>query len=339
MAQLPNTFDTFDSGRNRETLADLIDMITPEETPLYSMLSKEKVEGVHPEWNQDSLATPKLDNYRVQGDTYSYNGITATNKVGNYTQIMMKEFIVAETQEAVRKAGPKSDFAREKAKKGVELRTDIEVTLAANQASTAGSSTVPARLGGLRAWIASNDSLGSGGASGGFNTTTRVVDVATNGTKRAFTKALLDANIQAAYNAGGSPNTLMVSPYIKTVFSTFMSDANVALQRRMATDGKQQRILAAADEYQSDFGLVSVVPNRQWARYDAVNGSTLTRTAFLLESDKLAVGVLRGIQEDKDVAKTSDAKPGVLKCEVTLIVKNEAALGAICDLNGLTSST
>ncbi len=96
-----------------------------------------------------------------------------------------------------------------------------------------------------------------------------MVDAATNGTQRAFTKAILDAVILSTYNAGGMPRTLMVSPYVKTVFSTFMADANVAEQRFATPSKGQTTIVAAADMYLSDFGTISVVPNRQMARAGA----------------------------------------------------------------------
>lgn len=247
MTAITNTFVTSNSNRNREVLSDMISMITPEETPLVSLIGKEKVDGVNPRWNLDSLATPSTTNARPQGDQYSYSAITATSKVGNHTQIMMKEFIVAKTQEVVSKAGPKSDFNREKLKKGVELRTDIEATIALNQASVAASGATAGKLGGLRAWLATNDSLGATGASGGYNSGTGVVDAATNGTQRTFTKTLLDDNIQSVYQAGGNPSVLMVSPYLKRVFSTFMSDANVAAQRTQISGKKQATIYGAAD--------------------------------------------------------------------------------------------
>ena len=97
-----------------------------------------------------------------------------------------------------------------------------------NNASVAGSTTVARRSGGFRAWLASNDDLGAGGSSGGFNSGTGVVDAATNGTQRTFTKTLLDNAIEATYKSGGNPTVLMLAPYAKRVFSTFMSDANVA---------------------------------------------------------------------------------------------------------------
>src|SRR4051812_19978197 len=246
MAAITNTFTSNSSVRNRETLSDLISLITPEETPFLSLIGSESVDGVKPEWNLDALATPSLTNKQAQGEQFTYAAITPTTRVANYTQIFRKDFIVSNTQEAVSKAGPKSDFNREKLKKGMELKTDIEVTAVFNQASVAPSGATAGQMGGLRAWVATNDLMGGSGASGGFSG--GLVTVATNGTQRAFTKALMDAGIQAAYNAGGNPSTLMVSPYLKTVFSTFMSDANVVANRGKVEGKSQARIYAAADE-------------------------------------------------------------------------------------------
>lgn len=333
MAAITNTYTTNSSVRNRETLSDMISLITADETPMLSLIGEESVDGVKPEWNIDALATPSVSNKYAQGDQYTYAAITPTTRVGNYTQILRKDFIVSKTEEVVSKAGPKSDFNREMLKKGKELRIDIEATIVNNQASVAPSGATAGQLGGLRAWLTTNDSMGSSGASGGYSS--GLVTVATNGTQRAFTKALLDDNIQATYVAGGNPTTLMVSPYNKKVFSSFMSDSSVA-QNRGKVEGKDQmRLYAAADEYLSDFGLITVVPNRQWARF----GAGLARNAFLIEPGKLALGVLRPIAQDKDVATNADAKAGVLITESTLIVKNEAALGVIADLFGLTAST
>ncbi len=335
MAQLNNTFDSFDSIGNREDLSDVISLITPEETPFYSMAGDATAEAKKTEWQLDTLATPSTTNYRVEGDTYSFNAITATTRVGNYCQIMMKENIVAETQEAINKAGRKSERAYQKVKRLAELKTDMEATFLSNQASVAGDASTPSKMGGLRAWLASNDSLGSSGASGGYNTSTGVVDAATNGTQRTFTKAILDTIIESAYNSGGSPKVLMVSPYIKRVFSTFMSDSNVSAFRTPLSGKSQGTIVAAADEYLSDFGIMTVTPNRQLARV----GATAARNAYALDFSKVKKAWLRRIKEDKEVAKTADGLPLVIKGELTLKVENEAALAVAADLYGMTAST
>ncbi len=336
MAQPSNTFETYDAVGNRETLADQIYLITPDETPFLSMIGKKSVDGVHPEWQTDTLATPDQNNNQPEGNDWVFQNIAPTNRVGNYCQISDKRISISGTQDVVSKAGRRSELAREIAKKGQELKTDMEVILISNQASSAGSGDAVSnrKLGGLRAWIATNDSLGSGGASGGFNTSTGLVDAATNGTQRAFTKTLLDGAISSAYVAGGNPTTLMLSPYAKTVFSTFMSDTNVAQQRFAAKSSGQTTIVAAADMYLSDFGVLSVVPNRQMARA----GASIARNAFLLDPSMAKLGTLRDIRRE-DPAKTGDQEKKVLLVEYTLVVNNEAAQAVVADIFGMTASS
>jgi hypothetical protein len=339
MAQVANTYETYDvgaAGGNREELADRIYQITPEETPFISLIGRKPVVSTHPEWLLDTLASVDVDNNQPEGNDWSYDAITPPTRVGNYTQISDKKIIISRTQDKTSKAGRKSELAREVAKKGVELRIDMESIVLGNQASTAGSGNgaTNRKLGAFRAWLATNDSFGAGGASGGFNTSTSVVDAATNGSQRAFTKAILDAVILSSYNAGGSPKTLMLSPYVKTVFSTFMSDSNVALQRFAANGKGQTTIVAAADMYLSDFGTISVVPNRQMARA----GATVARNAFLIDPKMVSLGVFDDIQLVKP-AKTGDAEKRVLVTEYTLLVSNEAAHGVAADLYGMSATT
>jgi hypothetical protein len=336
MSQVSNTYETFDAVGIRETLANTISMITPEETPFLSAIGKRSIDGTHPEWQTDTLSTPDTDNNQPEGNEWTYQAITPTTRVGNYTQISDKRIVISGTLEEVLKAGRTSEVARELRKKGVELKTDQEVIMISNQASSAGSANAAAnrKSGGLRAWISTNDQLGGSGASGGFNSSTGIVDAATNGTQRAFTKALLDAAISAAYTSGGNPDMLMVSPYVKTVFSTFMSDANVAPQRYETPRRGQTTIVAAAETYLSDFGTVNVVPNRQMARA----GASIARNAFLLDTDKLHQGVLRPIRMVTS-AKTGDNEKRVILTEWTLIVDNEASQAVVADIFGMTAST
>jgi hypothetical protein len=336
MAQVTNTYETYDvaaAGGNREELADKIYQITPEETPFLSLIGRKPVKTVHPEWLIDTLGAIDLTNNQPEGNDWTFDALSPPARVGNYTQISDKRIIISRTQDKTDKAGRKSELAREIAKKGVELRCDMEAICLSNQASLAGSGNgaTNRKLGGFRAWLATNDNIS--GSSGGFNTSTGVVDAATNGTQRAFTKALLDATILSTHNAGGNLKTLMVSPYAKTVFSTFMSDANVAEQRYPTNKTGQTTIIAAADMYMSDFGPVSVVPNRQMARA----GATVARNAFLVDSRMVSLGVFDDISLEKP-AKTGDAEKRVLVTEYTLLVNNEAAHGVIADIFGMTAS-
>lgn len=344
MAQYTNAYSTYDSNRIRETFSDTIADITATETPLHSNIKKEKCDGTTPEWSIDELATPNLANAQVQGFTYSFDATSPTTKISNKTQIFQKSFVVTNTNEVVRKAGPKKDWNRQKARKMLELRIDIECALANNNATVAGGNSTAPEMAGLRSWIATNDSLGSGGASGGWNSGTSIVDAATNGTQRAFTKTLLDDVIEDVFNEGGNPKIIMGSPYIKRVFTSQLMNGTGIAQHRTNVGSGHARAIGSVDEYQSDFGLLSFVPNRQWTRYDVAadggNGTgTLTRNVFVLDPDMLSVMTLRPIQEDKDITANADAKPGQLVAECTLCVKNEAGQGVVADCYGLTSSS
>jgi len=337
MSQVTNTFETYDAVGNREELSDKIHQITPEETPFISLIGRKSVVSTHPEWQTDELATPVTDNASIEGDDWSFDASTPTTRVGNYTQISDKTFIVSRNQDKTSKAGRKSEVARYTGRKGVELRTDMEVQLLSNTASNAGAGDGATKRisGGFRSWLSSNDALGGGGgASGGFNSTTGVVDAATNGTQRAFTKALLDSVILDTYNGGGNPSVLMVSPYVKTVFSGFINSSGTAEFRYAANKSKKNTIIAAADVYLSDFGEISVVPNRQMARA----GAAVARNAFLIDPKMVSLGEFQPIKLEKP-AKTGDATKRVLLCEYTLCVHNEKAHGVIADIYGLTASS
>lgn len=336
MAQASSTFETLDAVGNRETLADAIYMTTPDKTPFLRLVKRKPVDGTKPEWQTDSLRTPSTSNNAPEGNEWEFNPVTATVRVSNYCQISEEGFTISATQEVVKKAGRTSEVARETRKAGQVLKTDMEVTCLSNQASSAGSDNGATNrtLGGLRAWIATNDQLGSGGASGGFNTSTRVVDAATNGTQRAFTKALMDTAIEGAVNSGGDPTIIMGSNYNKRVFSTFMSDSNVAAQRTMAPKSDQTVINGAADAYVSDFGLMTFIPNIQMTRA----GAAVARNVFILDPSMLNVGILRDI-DTHDVAVTGDSIKKMLNVEYTLLVNNESGQACVADTFGLTAST
>ena len=337
MAQLTNTFETYDMPNSvKEEVADKIELITPEETPMTSLIGRKPVKTVHPEWLIDELAATDIDNNRPEGAEWNYDAITEPARVGTYAQISDKRLVISRTADETDKHGRKKELARAVAKKGVELRIDREVIVLSNQASNAGSGdgATNRRTGGLRAWLATNDQLGGGGSSGGFNTSTKVVDAATVGSLAAWTKAMLDTAILQAYAAGGNPTICMVSPYNKQVFSTFMDDANVAAPRTEYSRSKKNAILAAADIYVSDFGTIDVVPNRQMARH----GATIARNIFLVDPEMVHLGIFHDISIE-DGAKTGDATKKVLVTEWALIMPNEKAHACIADVYGMSAST
>lgn len=333
MAQVANTFETYDAVGNREELSDKIYQITPEETPFLSLVGRKSVSSTNPEWQTDTLGSIDTDNNQPEGNDWTYDAISPTTRVGNYTQISEKSLVISRTQENTSKAGRKSELAREVAKKGVELRIDMEAILLSNQGSSAGSGDAATnrKAGTLRAWLSTNDDLGSGGGSGGASGST--ITAAGNGTQRAFTKALLDSVMLSTTNAGGKPRVAMMSNYVKTVASRFLDDADVVSLRKDVKSGAAE-IVGAADSYLTDFGLITFVPNTQMTRA----GAAVARNVYLLDKSMVTVGIFDDIQIHKP-AKTGDAEKRVLNVEYTLIVNNEAAHGVVADVYGLSASS
>lgn len=313
------TYQTYTAVGQREDLSDVIYNISPTDTPFMSSIGKTKATAVYHEWQTDSLAAASLSNAAVEGADATSATMAPTARAGNRTQIFQKTVQIAGTLNAVDKAGRKSEKAYQLAKASSEIKRDMELTLLSNQVAAAGNSSTARTLGGLQAWLATNGDFGTSGVAGASGTTAR-----TDGTDRTFTEDILKVVVKEVYAAGGNPKVLMVNPAHKQVVSAF---AGIAAQRYMAPSNEATTIIGAADVYLSDFGTMSVVPNRFMNATNACD-----ETAFVLDPDMLAVAYLRPFATN-ELAKTGDSEKTQLIAEATLEVKNEAACGIIADLS------
>jgi hypothetical protein len=327
MAAVSNTVLTSAAIGNREELDDYVAMITPTDTPIYTMAGKAKCDSKHPEWEFESLDTPGA-NAQPEGNEFTFAAVSAPTRVGARTQIFTKTFSFSGTQQAVDNAGNAEKRAHELMKKGKALKKDIEFAIVSNTAST---NNDPRNLGSLPSWLTTNVSRNSG-SNGGFSGSDTVAE--STGTLRAWTKALTDTVLQSIYNSGGNITTSVASPYNKGVFATFMSDTNVANQRHPVAAGEKITIIGTADIYESPWGPVNVVPNRVMA-----GSATVARRVYFLDPEYIKWLNLRPIQEVPDIATTGDRESGVVLGEGTLKIVNEAALGVVADVFGLTAST
>ncbi len=287
------TYQTYTSIGNREDLSDVIYNISPTETPFMSSIGKTKATATYHEWQTDSLAAAAA-NAVVEGDTASDITISPTTRVGNRTQISSKTIKISGTMEAINKAGRKSEKAYQLAKVSAEIKRDMEKALLSNTAASAGNATTARTLGGLQTWLNSNYVGGTNGTAGSLGTTARV-----SGTDAAFTETMLKTAVKSAFTNGGNPTVLMTTPTQKVNVSAF---TGVAAQRYMATGDKPTTIIGAADIYLSDFGTLSVVPNRFMTADSGDSGEQ----AFVLDPEYAAVAYLRPFQTN-ELAKSGDA--------------------------------
>jgi hypothetical protein len=319
MTIISNTFLNYDAKGIREDLSNIITNISPEDRPFMSNMTKKRsVTNTFFEWQVDSLAASQANHHLEGDDISSFQSVTPTSRLGNYTQISRKDFIISDTMNALDLAGRRSEVAYQISKAGRALANDQEHNLCGlNHAAAGGNSTTARKTAPLSAFIRTNTSRGTNGAnptvSGG------VVNAgATDGTLRNMTEGFLKTVLQGVFTNGGSPRFVLVGPHVKTVISGF---AGIAAQRYQAPSDSPTTIIGAADVYLSDFGSVAIVPSRL----------SRPRDAYVIDPDLVEVATLRPINS-QELAKTGDASKHLLLAEYGLVVTQESGLGVIADL-------
>jgi hypothetical protein len=317
MTLVSGTLTRYGMGGLRESLADTIYNISPEDTIAMSSMGRGKAKQTLEEWQTDSLAAVDTANAQLEGDDAAFTTPAATVRVGNYTQISRKTLILSDTAEAIDKAGRRSELAYQIAKRGAELKRDIESAILAAQAGDAGGVGTARTFAGINAWVKTNTAVGTSGADPVYTSGVPSA-VRTDGTQVAFTETIAKDVLQQCWTSGANVRTVMVGPVNKQKFSAF---DGIVVQNLNQTSAAPTSIVAAANVYVSDFGTVRVVPNRFQRERDA----------WFLDWSMLELLYLRPFATKK-LAPTGDAEKRMLIVEYTLKVKQEAGLGLAADL-------
>lgn len=315
MAIVANTFLTYNAKGIREDLSNVIYSISPETTPFVSNVGKGSISNTAFDWMTDSLAAAGA-NAALEGDDTAFAAVTPTVRLQNYAQISNKNVIISGTEEKVNKAGRKSELAYQIARRGAELKRDIEFIALNGQAAVAGNSTTARTTGSLSAFLKTNTNKAGDGVDPVY--TTIPDDTRTDGTQRDFTEVILKDVIQQVWTEGGMPKILLVGPVNKQKASAF---TGIAAQRYNAEGAKASTIVAAADIYVSDFGNVSIVASRFQRERDA----------FVVDPEYASIDYLRPMQT-MELAKTGDAEKRLMLCEWGVRIHTEKAHGIAADL-------
>jgi hypothetical protein len=290
-------FQTYDAVGNREDLTDIIYDISPTDTPFISTVGKSKAKATYHEWQTDNLADATADNAVVEGADATFADLAPTTRVGNYTQILRKTVTVSNTQDVVDKAGRNRETAYQLTKASKEIKRDLEMTALSNNVADAGSDATPRKMAGIQTWLTTNTVDGAGGA---------------------FTEDMLKDAVKQAFESGGTPTMLLVTPTQKQVVSEF---TGIAGQRYMAPKSSPTTIIGAADIYLSDFGALSVVPDR----------FLTPECALVIDPSMYSMAYLRPFTQ-QELAKTGDSTKHMMLTEVKLQVKNEASSAIISNI-------
>jgi len=323
MSGLPtNAFATYEAIGNREDLADVIYRIDPTETPFMSGVEKAKATAVNHEWQTQALATASSSNAQYEGDDAAADAATPTVRLGNIAQISRKVPQVTGTQQAVDHAGRGNEMAYQEMLKGLELKRDMESALiGVNQAKVTGSDSTVRRVASVLSWVGSNTSVSTGATTGVDPTVTNGQtsgsNTRTDGTQRAFTEAQLKGVLQSIWVNGGKPDVIMTGSFNKQVFSTFTGRSSPIEQ------AVSKKIVAAVDAYESDFGVLKVIPNRFQRQ----------REVWALQMDMWAIAFVNGRRMvSVPLAQVGDSIRRMILSEYTLESRNQRASGIVADL-------
>ncbi len=280
---------------NRESLLNVITNISPSETPYLSRFGKSKAGSTLHSWLTDSL-TEQTNSGHIEGGDYEFSKVGARARVSNDTQIFVTPVEVSLSQNAEDTAGADDEMTYQVAKKMKEHALKIEIALSTGTGNS-GASGTGRLLKGVEAWIQTNDETGTGTG------------------EEALTEDMFNDLLQTIWTAGGTPNAAYPNGFNKRKISEFTGGSTRNVQ---ATD---KEIVRGVDVYESDFGVIKVVPHRQ------TTGSVVP----VLDDNLWKVAIYRPTTKI-DVAVVGSAKRLVIETELTLESRQEVGSGKVSHL-------
>ena len=339
MAVNANTLETYDNGVIREDLQEAYTMISPEETPFQQAVRTEGASNTLFEWPVVELAATDSSNRVAEGEASPGNDAgTFALRFSNYTQISDKVAEVSHTSQAVDAAANNVQRLSEQITiKMKEMKRDKEVMLLANVAASAGSSGTARQTAGLPAWLSTNTVFETAGADPTLSGTTEgfpnaAATAASEGTGASalFTEANLNTIIEEIWTEGGNPTLIMVNSGNKRrVSENFTGNAT------RYKDTMDKAVVNAIDVYDSDFGELTIVPNR-FQPTNNPGGNDDSYNVFVLDPEYAAIAYLDEVQQ-KPLAETGHSMRTLVWCEYGLQIDNEKAHGIIRDTSNAIS--
>jgi hypothetical protein len=125
-------------GVIREDVMDKIWNISNIPLPFTDSISKGTHSNRRTEWTEDELAAPATDNAVVDGADIAQNDTVLTTRLGNFTQISVKEVQLSHSLMSADSIGNVGTLSYQIKERQKELRRDIEATMLTHQASLAG---------------------------------------------------------------------------------------------------------------------------------------------------------------------------------------------------------
>ena len=226
---------------------------------------------------------------------------------------------MSRTLDVVDKAGRARETAYQQMLKGIELRRDIEGSLTGFTGVQIKKGTDPREMASFPAFVGTYLGGATGTAPAGDGSTAPGA-----GTARALSLTLLGDAMEACYNKGGHPETLLVNSHMKRAISALINTPGSASAEYHLTTAEQAVIIGAVSKWVGDFGEMNIVPSRFMPNntiygvdWDYVTVCPLPSSNFVTE----------------ELAKIGDADNGMVVWEGTLRVDAPNAHFILADIS------
>ena len=324
-------------GLIREDVMNKIWDISKIPLPFTDMVGTGSAKNEYKEWTQDTLAQPDIANAVVDGSDAVGNNTATGVRVGNHHQISDKVVRVSYRADASDTIGRAKELSYQLMRRQQELRRDVDAIALVNQASVSDNGDdVAGKSGGLPSWISTTEMHGVGGAEGGFDVATGLTVARTVGTKRPLTESAVKDVVEGVYKEGGDPTKLVSMPAVIRKFSEYLFTSSARVATLMSDQGKSAEkatALGAVNVFVTDFGTLTMVPNRLQQPYTSAGGTAGDAAdVFILDPSYLELCYLKGYRTDP-LAKTGLAENRHMSVDWTLVVNTEKAHGLIGDVD------
>jgi len=264
------------------------------------------------------LSAPSTAGISEGTDVTSFDDKFASRaRLGNYTQIFRRDFIVSNLQQAVSSVGP-ANVAQAEAKSMRELKRDVEAAICSdNDRSVENGAGTPYALRGLGDWL---DSAGPSDVPAAYRTPS--ASIATS----APNETTFNDIIASIYTVNGEANnlTLIAGVALRKVISNFTRSSGAAASEAVYTvnqDASAKKVTHSVTVYESDFGMVNVI-NGNPACMPSANRGYVVNPKYLGFNTLIPMGSTR-------LENQGGGERGFVDMVGTLVCKHPGAHGKI----------
>jgi len=242
---------------NREDLSNELAILAAEDTPILSLCGKGKATSTFSEWTVDSLASPATTGISEGSDVASFSDKFADRaRLGNYVQLMRRDYLVSNLQQAVTSVGP-ANIAQAEAKSMREIKRDIEATIASdNEMTVENGAGTPYGMRGLGKWIQST-AQATNPVPAAYRTPAGSIISST------ISESSFNSLIGSIFSRNGEMNslTLVANVALRQLISNFTraTPSSAGVTYHVNQDATSKAITLSVNLYDSDFGLVKIV--------------------------------------------------------------------------------